>query len=364
MHLRSRAHVSHHKADSAQVILAFLVTAYATLLFTVCAYWAGLVPDELLNAVDKKIFRAKSERRPGWSEAFREGIRAFSDQQIVTGIALIASAYATLNTISVYHWRTVVYLAWMSSNVHLTTLTVLRRMLRTNSAARTLRLTGMLVLLVLLVLALVPTSSINFSKAATNVPYAHAWYVQNPSFTPADPAVCFWNRRYMDGISTDSVLSYILLGCNYLWKVTSLFTNTHKAARKTLRERPARVFPRLIRKAALWRGSRHRAVYLITAWPYSLLVGLYVLYVAVFDFFESFAASMAILFVSLVWGTLNLIIPRAFLRPYMEGDEDHWNFGQYLPLLLLLLPVMSVVEEFSGTLPLRLPICLLSQQGK
>lgn len=350
------------KADSAQVILAFLVTAYATLFFTICAYWGGLVPDELLNAVDKKIFKARSERRPGWSEAFREGIRAFSDQQIVTGIAVLASAFATVNTISVYHWRTVVYLGWMSSNVHLTTLTVLRRVLQSNSAARTLRLTGMMVLLILLVMALVPTSSNNFSAAISNTAYLGYWYSTDPAFNPADPAFCFWQHRYMDGVSKDSILSFIMLAGSYSWKVMSLFGSTHRVAKQVLRDKPAQTVPHLIKKAAVWRNSQHRLVYCVTAWPYSLLVGLYVSYIAVFDFFDSFASSMAILTVSLVWGTLNLMIPRQNLAQYFDSDENEWNFGQYLPVLLLLLPVMSVVEEFSGKPLLSFPSSAASRQ--
>ncbi|GME36098.1 UDP-glucosyl transferase family protein [Neofusicoccum parvum] len=329
------------------VILAFLISAYATLLFTICAYWTGLVPDELLNAVDKRFFGAKSERRPGWSEAFQEGIRAFSDQQIITGIAVLAAAFAGFETVSVYHWRTVVYLAWMSSNVHLTTLTVLRRLLQANTAARALRLTGMLVLFVLLVAALVPTASDSFGNAGSNVPYAGSWYLRPLAFTPADPAACFWQRRYMDGPTMDSVISFAMLTSSYVWKVTGLFGRSHKLAREFLRNRPARAVPPLIRRAALWRSRSRRVVYWLTAWPYSLVVGLYVLYMAVFDFMDSFAASILVLTISLVWGTLNLVLPRAFMSKWVGSDEGEWNFGQYLPVMLLLLPVMSIIEEFS-----------------
>ncbi|KAL1640698.1 hypothetical protein SLS58_006712 [Diplodia intermedia] len=163
------------------VLLAFLFTAYATLLFIICAYWTGLVPDELLNVIDKRVFGATSRRAASpWSNAF-----------------------AGIQTVSVYHWRTVIYLGWMSSNVHLNTLTVAMRphwnrkgRSRGATAARFVRLTGMLTLVALLVAALVPTVSQSFNNALANHPADCYWYADIYYyaflFTPADPIFCFW----------------------------------------------------------------------------------------------------------------------------------------------------------------------------
>lgn len=32
----------------------------------------------------------------------------------------------------------------------------------------------------------------------------------------------------------------------------------------------------------------------------------------------------------------------------MEGSENEWGFGQIMPMLLLILPVMSIVQSFEG----------------
>ncbi|KKY16131.1 putative udp-glucosyl transferase family protein [Diplodia seriata] len=293
------------------VLLAFIITAYATLLFTICAYWTGLVPDELLNVIDKRVFGATSRRATSpWSKAFRGALRACSDQQMVTGIAVIAAAFAGIQTVSVYHWRTVIYLGWMSSNVHLNTLTVAmtphwnrKGRSRGATAARFVRLAGMLTLFALLVAALVPTVSQSFNNALANHPadgyywYADIYYYAF-LFTPADPIFCFWLPEYSA-------------------------------------------------EAAMWRQRKGRFVRIMTAWPYATLVGTYAMSVAVLDFAASFFASLTMLTISLAWGTLNLLMPRQAFAEFIGPDENTWNFGQVLPMLLLLLPVVSVVEEFS-----------------
>lgn len=45
---------------------------------------------------------------------------------------------------------------------------------------------------------------------------------------------------------------------------------------------------------------------------------------------------------SLIWGTMRLFYTR---RP---SEENEWSFGQLVPVLLLLLPVLLVTEAFSG----------------
>lgn len=90
------------------------------------------VEEKFLNKVDRMFLTKASFLRPGESVprlelALRRIVLMFSDQQVVTGIALLASGYAQLSSgISNYHWQMLVYLAWFSSLTHLSTLTVLR----------------------------------------------------------------------------------------------------------------------------------------------------------------------------------------------------------------------------------------------
>jgi hypothetical protein len=57
---------------------------------------------------------------------FEAIILAFSDQQLVTGFALLLSTYLK-GDITVYTFRVATTVAWFSSTTHLATLVVLRR---------------------------------------------------------------------------------------------------------------------------------------------------------------------------------------------------------------------------------------------
>ena len=72
-----------------------------------------------------------------------------SDQQLVTGLALLIGAVAQISRISVYEFSVAVALAWFSSTTHLATLNVLREYFLQNSAILKIRVGGMLLILVL-----------------------------------------------------------------------------------------------------------------------------------------------------------------------------------------------------------------------
>lgn len=60
-------------------------------------------------------------------------VMAMSDQQLVTGLAIVISGYARLQCgISFYHWKLITMLAWFSSVVHLATLLFLQDYLQRN----------------------------------------------------------------------------------------------------------------------------------------------------------------------------------------------------------------------------------------
>ena len=98
------------KADHPKVLVGFLATAYLTLAIVGISYRKGLVPEEFLKNVDKAILSRKLRSRPAktWESIFRTAILMFSDQQVVTGIAIFISGYAQLPCgLSAYHWRSI-----------------------------------------------------------------------------------------------------------------------------------------------------------------------------------------------------------------------------------------------------------------
>ena len=80
----------------------------------------------------------------------------FGDQQLVIGLAILASGLTQLNNgISVYHWQIMVFLAWFSSFTHLTLLTALGHYFPEHSGIRNWRLLLMTLNLGLLIAALI-----------------------------------------------------------------------------------------------------------------------------------------------------------------------------------------------------------------
>ena len=179
------------------VILAFTVSAYLTFALVLASYLFGQVDGSLLNSVDTSVFRIRPYRPPETrgsrptrlriSLALRQAILALSDQQIVTGIAILAAGFQGLRLggIDSYHYQIVIYLAWMSSSVHLSALSILAPILKERPALKLWRLVGMLVLLVLLAIALIPTASNDWGLIM--------WKDMAPGNSGCGvPAVCFW----------------------------------------------------------------------------------------------------------------------------------------------------------------------------
>lgn len=78
------------------VLIGFIVTAYLTLAFVVVYYLMGCIEETFLNEIDKMILAESSLRRHVKSvrrveSTLRRAGLMFSDQQIVSGIALLGS---------------------------------------------------------------------------------------------------------------------------------------------------------------------------------------------------------------------------------------------------------------------------------
>lgn len=86
-----------------------------------------------------------------------------NDLQIVSGLAtLISGYYLITRRVSVYHWKMIVQIAWLSTITHLGALSCLRSYLYRNKTKRSLRLVFTLFLTVMLSVAIIssdPASS-------------------------------------------------------------------------------------------------------------------------------------------------------------------------------------------------------------
>ncbi|KAK8086131.1 hypothetical protein PG994_001105 [Apiospora phragmitis] len=144
------------------VVAAFLVSAYLVLAMLLGAYWFAVLPKGLVRRVDRQLFFARcAEPDERWRRIFEEIVLMFSDQQLLTGLGVLIAGYVQVvnASLSAYHWGdSVVYLAWLSSTVHLMSLSVLRERLKRGRVSLTVRICAIMLVFVLLVVVLWPTA--------------------------------------------------------------------------------------------------------------------------------------------------------------------------------------------------------------
>jgi len=322
------------------VILAFLISAYMTFAAVLLAYMTGMVENELLSVVDRKLFRIRSriQRHPRIQVALRKFVLSISDQQIVTGIAIMAAGLRGLakGTISTYHYQIVLYLAWLSSSVHLSAISLLTPYLSKYQGLRTWRLVGMLALLVMLLVGLVPTLSDNWgtvSDPSGEGVRPTGWGV---------PAACFWGKTYGNGVNNDAPLGYAILVVSYVWKVGELFVSPQRLYHVVVHI-PVRV---IMEKPLCFIARRYarkqRKRYLIL---FRLYLMLCLPLFATLETIISFSAALWLSILGLVFGTLQIVIPRNQNLASTADTEEKWGFGQLVPLILLIQPLGVLTED-------------------
>lgn len=136
-----------------------------------------------------------------------------SDLQLITGLSILISGFAQLRCgISAYHWRKLVDIAWFASVTHLTCLTFLRGHLHQKRFARVWRVASMVIMIIMLIVALIPTGNYQFAD------YAEAYdagYGDKYRPSPSDYAICYFQfqiRTFDSSPWADTVWSAVLLG--------------------------------------------------------------------------------------------------------------------------------------------------------
>lgn len=319
------------------VIISFLLSAYITFALVLGGYILGYIDDSLLRPVDKRIHRINS-RRVGsdWYEALRQCVLLFSDQQIMVGIAILIAGFIGLTgDMSVYHFQIVIYLSWMASSVHLSALTMLGSFLEHHRAVMGWRVAGMIVLFILMLIALVPTASNMWALDVMTTSVAEqsvGWGVR---------ANCYFFQSHGQGINPDAPAGYVLLLVSYAWKVGGLFGGPRGNFRRWARGPVEGLMERFLHKQAalVSEGCRKRL-----GWRYTAVMALYVTWVSTFELLSSFAASLHLSWIGLIFGTIQIAVPRA-QNSWWNSKENTWGFGQIVPLVLLIQPLGAVLEH-------------------
>lgn len=322
-------------------------------------YVFGYAHSPHTNAIDNRCIDfiwSKVGKRPSesWESVLRTAVLTYSDNQLVTGIGILASAFPQLHTrLPSYYWQMVVYLAWFSSHTHLATLTVLRQHLQERPAIRSWRVILMILTALMLAAALLFTGD-------------RYWMVDDDGhFIGGVPAICHYGR--LSHPSNFTILrtpgftmfaSMCLLFFGYSSRILKLSTSATAFLRRTTRTKAG----------TFLRARLDRAHVRMTAKParlclrfrYLFLEVVLILGVAVLDTYESLLWEIFWLFLALIWGSLHLFLARSrdlwkirwqsavYGGKPVSEDDNEWTFSQVFAVVILFLPLLQVAETFFG----------------
>ena len=339
----------------------------------------GCVEEKSLNEIDKMFLARLSPRRRVRSVqrlelALRRIVLMFSDQQVVTGMALLASGYAQLSSgINTYHWQMLVYLAWFSSLTHLSTLTVLWQYFQDNSKAGLWRAVLKLITVMMLGAALLPTGDNLWLNASEPL-----WRESDEDHVVLilAPALCYFrtlgSQSFEEWVKISSwtgasmIISLVVLISGYITRILKLSDWASGTCKRYLRKVPSKKII-TIRGVILERlnspaPSFHKVHWIVA---YAALETSYIWLKALFDIYESMTGEVCMMLSTLMlvrgaglirpkiiwlasalaWGTRNLFMARSDAG---RSEEKPWGFGQMFPVILLVLPILSALETYYG----------------
>ncbi|MCJ1401377.1 hypothetical protein MMC11_004589 [Xylographa trunciseda] len=344
------------------VLAAFIATAFATLVTIYIGYITDSLESAELNGIDAKAVarlrrilrlpalpeqldaqakKAKDIR----SEGLLRFILTFSDQQLVTGLALLIATFAKRCTITGNDFQIATALAWFSSMTHLATLSVLRLYFLRRPRVRFLRLIGMLIVLGLLL-------------AAEFIPAIGAFDVTVPiqcSFQSLTSVDLYDDVQFSFGSPISNPISFtflmIYLCIAYGNRIVSLYHNdpTVTFVGNLLRKaRKGTGYP----EHADYRDRARQALESINGTARRSILRKFRdnVHLIAFSFNEllnSFLWQVLVTTFGFSYGLLEVCNDR-WINPAFEIVDgfDSMGFGQIVPLLLLLLPVLATIEVF------------------
>ena len=216
----------------------------------------------------------------------------------------------------------------------------------------------MFTLFVMLFIAIAPTGSQTYYNIISgNSSYEFAGhYIEGPDGNPylacGVSSACFWNRRYWNGWRWNAGLTYVLLLSSYITRAAALFESGETFFRNNIRDRLLdHLGKALDRKVKQIRDSvTHKTrVRLAQRLIYHIYLATYAVMFASLELYSSFLAPLLWVLLNLIWGSLQLLIPRVGLAESTAiAEENNFGFGQIIPLMLLALPLVAAIEAYYG----------------
>ena len=314
------------------------------------------------HSADDEISRNARERR---SKGLGKFILALSDQQLVTGLAVLIAGFVSPCSMSMYHFNIIAALGWLSSTTHLSTLAVLRIYFIEHPRLRNWRVAAMLFVLVLLIIAQFITGA---STLDNSLPVRCAF--ADGASSPAnflDPLTLTVIIIFLIATYSERIVRLYILDPE--WSIQASFVDAVVMAlekKPRLSKRQYHNGQQLVKiiietshktkaeQGVLWRRLNERRRY--RRHYYSLrskrsgtVRRLRLILIMMTEINHSFLGDLLTLEFGVAFGITQVIITRiAQPSAGIVGSQNDINFGQLVPLLLMLLPFLAAGEVYFG----------------
>lgn len=347
-----------------KVLVSFIFTACTAYLIVLGAYYflqAGFSA-HMLNKLDGIV--AEVVRKPvllvtttaqksrivrrashiAERDLLRKVLISFSDQQLVTGFAMLVVGYAQIDTIAEYHFDIVDSLTTLAFVVHDCSSNILRDdVLGANTAVRAWRAA---IILCYMTLSLV-----------TEIPFGNEFWLQSYGMATK----CVWiNRRY--NLRTRKFWNMLINIGLQAWGICSTFndyfpkslhwafdnraTRTVGSKISTVLLYPRRLYYKSSDSLENANGIASRALFACLTWSsHVAAVSVFV----ICEVLQSQAFELQRHWVLLLNSIYYIFVLRNTASSQgRDGDENAWGFGQAVPVFLLVLPLSIVIGSVYG----------------
>lgn len=264
---------------------------------------------------------------------------SFSDQQMITGFAMLTVGLVQIESISEYHFAIVQNLSVLSSVVHDTTAVILQDDIMQHRMTRTWR--GLAIISSMLItVAIQLPSGHDYWMEDYGLPVKCIWTSMKGNYSPlysrfwmmivwmavllygvAQTLSAYFPRLFgglMDNVAVNSILTWFMLAL--------------LAPRKAYRSRAGRPNTAFLHRCltGLLKGFAV-FIFIITELCYSQAFGLQLRWMIMLNS------------INYIFALRNEATDNG-----RQGDEDEWGFGQAVPMFLLILPIATVMETVYG----------------
>ncbi|KAI1381598.1 hypothetical protein F4677DRAFT_403556 [Hypoxylon crocopeplum] len=357
------------------VIVAFLVSAW-TCLFVITIEYFSMRSDEIrvhFTPLDDLLTRAIKQltrrlRKPWALQSIQPAVLLVSDQQLITGIAIMSVGYIQHCTIPQYHFYIVYWLGFVSCQVYNASLIALRAYVDKRPEMKLWRAVMMTVLFTMVFLNtfvvdhddfLTGDDEYTYYGASTQCVWDNLTGASHYTYFSADLvltlALLVW--AYLDSIWylypdvfrcltwLVNILQLISSGLSRLYDWINTRTLEPKQIFAELRQVDTRTQSRVMSIAVVCRILQSGLLSVVIRSSFWIL---FIPTLTILELLRSQIINLWRIYSVVLSATLSLVDTRNGARDEeaINGDENEWGFGQLLPVLLLMLPIMSILETY------------------